>query len=180
MLPLVALLALAGLLAGCSLSLSLPGATTTASSTSTLTAPLTIQRGANNATLAIAPVYFGGKGPFHFIVDTGASVSLIRGDLARELALPPSGSRQRVSGVGGDEQITFVDVSHWHVGKIPLPNTSIGSGALPLTTGDSNLDGLLGSDIWSQFGRVTVDYNAATLTVYRSVPQSFAPSLTPL
>ena len=136
--------------------------------------PLQILKGQNNATLAVAPVTINGHGPYPFIVDTGASISLISRSLAQQLGLPRTSGRLPVSGVGGTEQVVFVDVKNWKVGKVALPNTSVGSGALPSSGsggGGSNLQGLLGSDLWSQFGTITLDYSAAKLTIYKSVTQ---------
>jgi hypothetical protein len=157
------------LLSGCGITLPLPRTAVSQSPTGPLTVTLRILRGADNSTLAVAPVYFGNHGPFNFVVDTGASVSLISRQLARQLGLPQSGSRQPVSGVGGVEQIVFVTVSSWRAGQLVLPAGVIGSGQLALNSGDANLQGLLGSDVWSQFGKVTLDYNAGTLTVYKAV-----------
>lgn len=148
----------------------------TASSGSAMTIPLKVVRGSDNSTLASVPVYINGHGPYQFILDTGASISLINSSLARQLALPRAGGRQPVSGVGGTEVIVFVDAANWKVGNVPLPKTSIGSGALPSGRGAGGFQGLLGSDIWSQFGRITIDYNASTLTVYKSIALRFRPS----
>jgi hypothetical protein len=153
------------IVAGCSITVG--GATST--SNNPMTVSLKIVRGAENATLAIAPVTINGKGPYDFIVDTGASISLIDKGLAQRLGLPHTGGRQPVSGVGGTQEIVFVDVSRWKVGQLTLPRTSIGSGTLPTVRGESGFQGLLGSDIWSQFGKITIDYGAATLTVYKTI-----------
>lgn len=167
--PLAAMVAaLACMLGGC--SITLPGFSSVATvSSSPMTVSLRILKGADNSTLALAPVYIHGEGPYQFIVDTGASVSIMRREIARQLALPPAGSRQQVNGVGGTEQIAFVTISNWRADRLALPHGTIGSGTLPFNDGGSPLDGLLGSDVWSQFGKVTIDYAAATLTVYRSV-----------
>jgi Aspartyl protease len=153
-------------LAGCQLSL---GTRTTTTSGGGTTIPLRILKGQDNATLALVPVTINGKGPYSFILDTGASISLVDRSLAQQLNLPRSGARQPVSGIGGTEQVVFVDVKTWKVGNQPLPAGTIGSGALPTSRGGASIMGLLGSDIWSQFGKISIDYGAATLTVYKSL-----------
>lgn len=155
------------IVAGCSITVG--GATSTSSNPMTIS--LKIVRGQDNSTLAIVPVTINGTGPYDFIVDTGASISLIDKSLTLQLALPHTGGRQPVSGVGGTQEIVFVDVSRWKVGQLALPRTSIGSGTLPTVRGESGFQGLLGSDIWSQFGRITIDYAAATLTVYKTIAE---------
>jgi hypothetical protein len=59
-----------------------------------------------------------------------------------------------------------VAIASWRVGDAALPKATVASGALPGDRGAGGMDGLLGSDIWSEFGKITIDYNADTLTVY--------------
>lgn len=161
-------LALAGTLvlalAGCTITLG-----NSISYGSGTTIPVRVLRGSDNATLVQVPVYIGNKGPYQFILDTGASISLIDRALALRLNLPTSGSRQPVSGVGGIEQVVFVSVAQWRMDSLALPKTAIASGVLPNDRGGPSIQGLLGSDLLSQFGKITLDYNAATLTVYRQI-----------
>jgi hypothetical protein len=161
-------LALAGALvlalAGCTITLG-----NSISYGSGTTIPVRVLRGSDNATLVQVPIYIGNKGPYQFILDTGASISLIDRALALRLNLPWSGSRQPVSGVGGTEQVVFVSVAQWRLDSLALPKTTIASGALPSDRGGPSIQGLLGSDLLSQFGKITLDYNAATLTVYRQI-----------
>jgi hypothetical protein len=133
------------------------------------TIPVKVLRGDDNATLVQVPVYIGKQGPYQFVLDTGASISLIDRALALRLNLPGSGARQPVGGVGGTEQVVFVSVAQWRMNSLGLPKTTIASGALPSGSGGPDIQGLLGSDLLSQFGKITLDYNAATLTVYRQI-----------
>jgi aspartyl protease len=131
------------------------------------TIPLTIVRGSDHSTLATVPVTINGKGPYAFVLDTGASISLVDASVARQLNLPRSGGRQPVSGVGGTELVAFVVVTTWKAGSVALPRSTIGSGSLPSGQADNRVSGLLGSDIWSQFGKISVDYDLGVLTVYQ-------------
>lgn len=158
------LLTLTFALAGCTITLG-----NSISYGSGTTIPVRVLRGSDNATLVQVPIYIGNKGPYQFILDTGASISLIDRALALRLNLPRSGSRQPVSGVGGTEQVIFVSVAQWRIDSLALPKTTIASGALPSGRGGPSIQGLLGSDLLSQFGKITLDYNAATLTVYRQI-----------
>jgi hypothetical protein len=148
-------------LAGCTVSLGNP----TASGSGT-PVPVKVLRGSDNSTLVEVPIYVGNSGPYQFVVDTGASISLIDRALALRLNLPRSGNRQPVSGVGGTEQVVFVHVAKWRMGSVALPSATIASGSLPNDRGGPTIEGLLGSDQLSQFGKVTLDYNASTLTTY--------------
>ncbi len=163
--------ALALLSAISAVALALAGCTITLGNPVTygpgMTISVKVLRASQNQTLVEVPIYVGNKGPYEFVLDTGASVSLIDRTLAHTLNLPRSGSRQPVSGVGGTEQVVFVSVTRWRVGSVALPATSIASGALPAGSGNPVTQGLLGSDVLSQLGKFTLDYNAATLTIYR-------------
>ncbi len=123
----------------------------------------------SGATLVLAPVTIHGKGPFTFAVDTGASTSLISSALAQQLGLPVAGSAEPISGIGGVTQSVPVKVSDWNTGSIRLPSVTIASATIPRERGSSTFQGLLGSDIWSKFGKFTLDYSSSTLTVYQQI-----------
>lgn len=154
---------LALLLGGCALT---TGSVDGGSSARASTVPIKVLKGPGNDTLIQVSVTIGDSGPYPFIVDTGASETLIARPLAVRLHLPRAGAQQSVSGVGGSAVVIPVAVSAWRVGEVALPKATVGSGAVPSNRGgDGEMQGLLGSDIWSQFGRITIDYNADTLTI---------------
>ncbi len=124
--------------------------------------------GPNGATAVLLPVTINGKGPYTFELDTGASVSLIAASLAQQLGLPVAGSPQAITGIGGVTQSTPVTISNWSTGPIHLPKMTIASAPIPSERG-AGIQGLVGSDIWSQFGKFTLDYSNGTLTVYKQI-----------
>lgn len=128
-----------------------------------------VVQGQNGATLVLAPVTIQGQGPFNFAIDTGASTSLISSSLAQQLGLPQAGGPEPISGIGGVTEAVPVQISTWNTGPIHLPSITIASAAIPHERGSSNFQGLLGSDIWSRFGRFTLDYESGTLTVYKQI-----------
>lgn len=140
-------------------------ATTTANGPGT-TVPLTIARGADGSTLALLAVTINGHGPYQFALDTGASSSLIDKTLTAQLNLPVAGPPQTIAGVSSKETATPVKVARWSVGKLTLPSGAIDSAGLFDSRQSDSVRGLLGSDIWNHFGRITIDYGAGTLTVY--------------
>ena len=161
-------LALLFALTGCSIHIGSPSAGAAGTSINGTTEPIKVMQGQNGATLVLLPVTINGKGPFTFALDTGASTSLIDQPLARQLNLPQNGSPQPIAGVSGKEQAIPVKVSAWSVGtKIRLPASTIASANLFASQRGSGMQGLLGSDIWTQFGKITIDYSAQTLTVYK-------------
>jgi Aspartyl protease len=112
----------------------------------------------------VANVCIDSKGPFPFLVDTGASTSLVDSSLAARLHLALVDGPRAVFSFTCKRQISFAAVSRWSVGDSTLlPQTvevgGIRSPALP------NVDGVLGSDTLSSFGAVRIDYRQQTLTL---------------
>lgn len=128
-----------------------------------------VVQGQGGATLVLAPVTIQGQGPFTFAIDTGASTSLISSSLAQRLGLPQVGGPESISGIGGVTEAIPVQISNWNTGPIRLPSMTIASASITRERGSGDLEGLLGSDIWSRFGRFTLDYSSGTLTVYNQI-----------
>jgi predicted aspartyl protease len=64
------------------------------------------------------PVLINGKGPFRFIVDSGATRTVISGRLAAELGLPSAGVVPLHS-VGGESNVPAVHIDSLYVGALP-------------------------------------------------------------
>jgi hypothetical protein len=129
-----------------------------------LNVPLRILSGPGGQTAAVVAIHIGGSGPFSFILDTGASGSVVSSAVARELSLPVSGSVGPLSTAGGVVQRADVTrVTQWRMANVALPTTDLV--ILDLGGRSSGLDGLLGSDVLSQYGTATVDFNRGVLTL---------------
>jgi hypothetical protein len=153
--------------AGCAINIGGAGSPTSVAGGTTI--PVQVLKGQDNSTLVEIPVFINGHGPYPFILDTGASISLIETPLAQRFGLPVvTGSRQKVSGVGGSSQAVLVRMSNWRVGKVTLPTTSIARASAPNIQAGTGVDGLIGSDIWSTFGAITISYQSGTLTIYNA------------
>ncbi|PWT72682.1 MAG: hypothetical protein C5B60_09245 [Chloroflexi bacterium] len=137
------------------------------SSTNGITANVNVVSDPAGGVTILAPVMINGHGPFIFVVDTGASVSLIDRHLANTLNLTPSGPPQQVEGIGGAQTVYPVHIKGWTLGKIKLPDTTIDKSSFSSLQLGGNAVGLLGSDVWNTFGVVTIDYTGQTLTVYK-------------
>jgi hypothetical protein len=129
------------------------------------TVPLDVVEGPGEGTLAFVPVTIRGEGPFPFALDTGASHSLVDAELADELGLervdeaaPP------VAGVVGVAEAELVQIDDWAIGDVELePRSAL---VLELTPAETApFAGLLGSDVLSGFGAVTVDYDRGELVL---------------
>lgn len=121
----------------------------------------------------VVPVLINGKGPFRFLVDTGADGSLVSAALVSELGLAPNQIRdEQVEGTTGTEQLPCVTVDTLSIGSIVKHNIRLPVSRSPVMTG---LDGILGM---AGFGavRVVVDFRHNRVAVDRSsrtLPTSF-------
>ncbi|GAA2099317.1 retropepsin-like aspartic protease [Actinomadura alba] len=116
------------------------------------------------ATIVFVQVMVNGRGPFDFILDTGASSSSVDRSLVQQLQLPPTGATAHVQGIAGEALAPVVRIRVWTLGGQVLR-----SRAMPVfELGDSRVAGLLGSDELRRFGAVTVDYRRQRLTLHNT------------
>ena len=112
----------------------------------------------------VVPVHLNGRGPFDFVLDTGATFTCVDERLAGELGLPPARGVVGVgAGVGGTGQMRLVAVDSVRVGAArareltacALDLRHIGSVGL-------EVDGLLGLNFLRSF-HVTLDFEREVL-----------------
>ncbi|MBN0042795.1 clan AA aspartic protease [Streptomyces actuosus] len=109
--------------------------------------------------LAFVPVTIDGQGPFRFVLDTGAASSVVTTDVARSLDLPRTGERRLVTGVVGTERVPVVTIDDWKIDKVALDPADAAVVTLQNSGSDPNIQGLLGSDVLSRFGQISLDYD---------------------
>ncbi|EQD54247.1 peptidase A2A, partial [mine drainage metagenome] len=110
----------------------------------------------------VVSVMIDGKGPFRFLVDTGADGSMISARLARKLGLvSPRNSGERVEGTTGTERMPWVRIARMRIGSIVKTDLRMPIAQSPVMTG---LDGILGM---AGFGpvRVAVDFQHDTVAI---------------
>jgi predicted aspartyl protease len=112
-----------------------------------------------------ADVCIGGKGPYPFVLDTGAGQSTIDAGLARTLGLPSAGPATEFAGVGCTGTARPVSVGAWSLDGIPLGAQQLTAATLPQMGGKGEPVGLLGSDVLSRFGGIRIDFAAGALVV---------------
>jgi predicted aspartyl protease len=112
---------------------------------------------------AFLRVYIGGKGPFAFTVDTGASHSFVDRDVVRRLGLKTIGDPVEVTGITCRGEAGRLRMARWRAGTVRLPAGEIQTIDMPDPGGGIEIDGLLGSDVLSTFGAITVDYEGERL-----------------
>ncbi len=111
----------------------------------------------NGAALVIAPIVINGK-TYAFVVDTGATATLIDSSYAKVLGLKKTKQAPiPVMGVTGSGSAYLATISHWKIGRAAIPTSTVTVSTIHLGVG---IVGLLGSDVLSTFGKVTIDYNA--------------------
>lgn len=138
------------------------------------TTQVKILRGGGGTAMILVPVTIDGQGPYDFALDTGAGITLIDTQLADNLQLPVTGDSAQVAGVGGTQDVTPVHVDAWSAGAIALPSANIGRTGLTSFKQGSGVRGLLGSDILSSFGKITINYDTGQLSTWHASQPQFA------
>ncbi len=113
----------------------------------------------------IVPVFINGKGPFRFLLDTGADGSMISPALVHTLGLASNQTPdEQVQGTTGLEQLPCVVIDNLRIGSIVKHNVSMPVSRSPVLTG---LGGILGM---AGFGpvRVLVNFHLNRVEVDRS------------
>jgi predicted aspartyl protease len=91
----------------------------------------------------VASVMIDGKGPFRFIIDTGANHSAMSPELAAVLRLRPSTQEAiRVTGITGTAEVSSVPIDTLRAGDLVIANTRFPVIQSPIMAG---ADGILGA-----------------------------------
>lgn len=110
----------------------------------------------------VATVMLNGKGPFRFIVDTGANDSTVSPKLAAALGLPASvGGSLRIAGVTGTAIVPSVSIESLRAGALVIGHSQVPVVWSPVMTG---ADGILGAAGLSQ-DSLLVDFRHNTVVI---------------
>ncbi len=123
--------------------------------------------------LILVPVCVDGRGPYQFILDTGASHCLLSKELSETLGIQPEVEKQAM-GAGGPVKLMIAHVSSMTVGSARQENVSVAitneiqriAAAI-----QSKVDGVLGFEFLKDF-ILAIDYRDATIGV--SLPSEYA------
>jgi predicted aspartyl protease len=111
----------------------------------------------------VAAVMVNGRGPYRFIVDTGANESSISPKLATALGLAPSTSRPlRIAGVTGSEIVPSVPIGSLRAGALVIAHSELPVIWSPIMTG---ADGILGAAGLAQ-DSLLVDFLHNTVVIH--------------
>lgn len=127
--------------------------------------PVEVVNAGRNSILVFVRVWIGREGPFSFVLDTGASRTVISSELVRELGLDERGGVNRPA----NGEAMLVEVESWRVGDVALPPATAVSMDLPSEFPGPEIQGLLGSDMLSRFDYMLLDYQEGDLQL---VPES--------
>jgi predicted aspartyl protease len=108
--------------------------------------------------LILLPVIVNGRGPFEFILDTGAGTSLLSSELAKQLKIKVVGSKEGQS-AGGKVSVSLAKVDSFAVGEAKLDDIDVGIVDLSHIgkTIGAKIDGDLGYNFLKHF-RIAIDY----------------------
>src|SRR4051794_6078176 len=146
-------------------ALALPAATGAQDPAPGTSVPVHVLRQGGQA-LVVADVRIQGA-TYRFVVDTGASGSIVDATVARRLGLKKAGRARPFQGVGCSGSATPVKIKGWRIGAVDLPSLTVASADTGPAKPGIKLAGLLGSDVLQTFGKVTVDYRGSQLALGR-------------
>jgi predicted aspartyl protease len=123
----------------------------------------------------LAPITVNDKGPFRFILDTGANRSVVSQRVLAALALPlaPNGPSIEVHGVTGTAILPAVELEVLQAGELVLARDHV----VPVLaqTVLANADGILGVEGLGS-ARIDIDFLDDRVTITRSSGRQHAPS----
>ena len=114
--------------------------------------------------LVVIPVFLNGQGPYHFLVDTGATHSILSRRVAERLNVLAARKGSLIS-AAGVVPVTIGMIEIVQIGSVRIAKTSIAVTALELFR-TLHVDGLLGADYLKQF-KISIDYTNHVLSLQR-------------
>jgi len=112
--------------------------------------------------------------PYVFQVDTGATTSAVDSAVAKALALPDRGAATSKTTVGAKTSAQPVAISDWKLGDEALPTSTVLAVKTAFTGHKINgvpFGGLLGPDVLSRFGTLTLDFAGQRLVLGGKPPR---------
>lgn len=126
--------------------------------------PVTFRLAKPDKPLILLETMVNEKGPYHFVLDTGAGLTMISPELAKKVEIKRD-QAQKAVGAGGSVEVHFGTIKSLAIGETRLKELKVGIMDL---TGiskaiETDIDGIVGYNFLSKF-RVSVDYPKGTVT----------------
>jgi len=117
--------------------------------------------------LILIPTRVNRRGPYAFVLDTGAGTCVVSETLAQELALERRGKASG-HGAAGEVHVTLAGAAAVAVGEMEIPEVELAIADLGVIAQAvrAHLDGVLGYSFLRHL-RLTIDYAAHSLTLSR-------------
>jgi len=120
--------------------------------------------------LILVPAFADESGPHEFLLDSGATRSMLSQELASRLGIEQQ-SLDDAFGAGGSRQLGFVAIKSLRVGPAAQEGLTLGIADDLAAIGDAlnvRVDGLIGFDFISNF-RMTIDYRQQIIVFYSNL-----------
>ena len=122
----------------------------------------------------VAPVLINGKGPFDFLLDTGANVTVITPRLANQLAIRPT-ARVSFQTIAGSQVVPYSLLTSLSLGPRAVENLEVIHSALPeMRSLDPGICGVLGQNFLSRFN-YTLNYRDRRIEFWQDRHEAHPP-----
>ena len=130
-----------------------------------MTKPIAFKLAKPEKPLILLEVRVNDRGPFHFVLDTGAGMTIITPELADKLEVRRDEANDQAVGAGGRVQVQFGTLKSIAVGETRLEELKVGIMDLQIISKacETDLDGIVGYNFLKDF-QVLIDYPNQTVT----------------
>jgi predicted aspartyl protease len=139
-----------------------------------MTKPVPFKLAKPDKPLILLEAMVNGQGPFRFVLDTGAGLTILSPDLAARLKVVKGETKEGL-GAGGGVEVHFGSVQSLALSEVRLQDLQVGImnlSAISQACG-IDLDGIIGYNFLKEF-RVLIDYPRQTVTFEMHTPTATA------